>query len=182
LGKDFQYYVDNGERIDMGFGERPIFIRENLSSVRITGAEAELVWQPVQGLLLHANYAWAQSKIVDYEAVTPSDTINLNGKFFTDVPEHIAAAGARYVHKWLSGSLLVRYNGSMYINDRNSMDEVLYRVMYPDYTTLDVKLWKDIKHIRISLGIHNLTNVKYYDSKFNVNPGRMVNASVNWQF
>lgn len=182
LGKDFQYYVYNGHNIDMGFGDRPIFIRDNLSSVRITGAEAEFVWHPLSGLLLHATYSWAQSKIMDYVAVTPGDTINLNGKFFTDVPAQLATAGVSYVNKWLSGSVLIRYNGSMYINDRNNIDEVLGILKYPDYVTADVKIWKDIKHVRASIGVQNLTDVIYYDSKYNVNPGRMITAGISLQF
>ncbi len=180
IGKDFQYYVSNGQVIDMGFGERPIFIRDNIAKVTISGVEAEFRYQLFSGLQLTGGYAWAQSKILDYHA--DADTINLTGKFFTDVPEHIASLGGRYINRFVNASLYVRYTGSMFVNDRNIVDEIIGKEKYPAYTTVDLKLWKDVKRFRVSLGVQNLFDVDYYDSKFNVGPGRYIYGTLEYRF
>jgi len=176
-GTDFQYYVSNGETIDMGFGERPIFIRANISDVEMYGAEAEFRYIILPSLTVFANYAYTHSVILDYHKIAGNDTIDLAGKFLTDVPEHIFTAGASWDNRIVNTSLLVHYTGSMYINDQNTVDEILLTDKYPAYTTVDMKLWKLIKeHYKISLNVQNLLDVKYYDSKYAVCPGRFITA------
>lgn len=179
LGKDFQYYVSNGQVIDMGFGERPIFIRDNIARVTISGIEAELHYQPISGFQITGGYAYAQSKILEYHA--QADTINLTGKFFTDVPEHIASLGARHINRYVNVSCYLRYTGSMFINDRNTVDEILGAEKYPAYTTFDLKLWKDINRFRLSFGVQNLFDVDFYDSKYNVGPGRYIYGGLEFR-
>jgi iron complex outermembrane receptor protein len=176
-GTDFQYYVSNGETIDMGFGERPIFIRANISDVEMYGAEGEIKYDVLTSLTMFANYAYTHSTIIDYHKYTKTDTIDLSGNFFTDVPAHIFSAGANWNNRILNLSALVRYNGSMYINDQNTVDEILLSDVYAAYTTVDMKLWKAFKtHYKLSLNIQNLFDVKYYDSKYAVCPGRFITA------
>lgn len=179
-GKNFQYYVSNGQTIDMGFGARPIFIRDNISNVNIMGAETELQYTVANGIQITGSYAWAHSKIVNYTAVMPTDTVNLNGKFFTDVPEHLVTAGVRSINRYINGSLFIRYTGAMYINDQNTVDEILGTDRYPAYTTVDVRLWKDLGKFKLSLGIQNLFDVKFYDSKYAVGPGRFIMAGIEY--
>ncbi len=176
-GTDFQYYVSNGETIDMGFGERPIFVRANISDVEMYGVEAEIRYDIQPAITLFANYAYTHSTILDYHKITETDTIDLAGKFLTDVPAHIFSAGANWNNRFVNSSIYVHYNGSMYINDQNTVDEIILSDKYPAYTTVDLKLWKLIeKHYKISLNIQNLLDVKYYDSKYAVCPGRFVTA------
>lgn len=179
-GKNFQYYVSNGQTIDMGFGERPIFIRDNITNVNITGAETELQYTITGGILFTASYAWAHSKIVNYTAVMPTDTVNLDGMFFTDVPEHIATAGIRMINRFINGSVNVRYTGAMYINDQNTVDEIIGSDMYPAYTTTDIKIWKELGKFRVSLGVQNLFDIKFYDSKYAVGPGRFILGGIEY--
>lgn len=179
-GTDFQYYVSNGQTIDMGFGERPIFIRDNISNVNIMGAETELQYTVASGIQLTATYAWSHSEIVNYTAIMPIDTVNLSGKFFPDVPEHLFTAGVRTINRYLNGSLFVRYTGAMYINDQNTVDEILGTDKYPAYTTTDLKIWKDLGKFKVTLGVQNLFDVKFYDSKYAVSPGRFVMAGFEY--
>jgi outer membrane receptor protein involved in Fe transport len=79
--------------------------------------------------------------------------------------------------------LYVHYNGSMYINDQNTVDEIVLSDQYPAYTTVDVKLWKAFKeHYKLSLNVQNLMDVKYYDSKNAVCPGRFITAELAVNF
>ena len=176
-GTDFQYYVSNGETIDMGFGERPIFVRANISDVEMYGAEVEARFTILPSLTVFANYAYTHSIILDYHKIAGNDTIDLAGKFLTDVPEHLFTIGANWDNRIVNTSFLVHYTGSMYINDQNTVDEILLSDKYPAFTTIDLKLWKAFnKHYKISLNVQNLTDVKYYDSKYAVCPGRFITA------
>ncbi len=176
-GTDFQYYVSNGKTIDMGFGERPIFIRANISDVEMYGAEAEIRYDVLNSLTVFANYAYTHSTILAYHKITETDTIDLAGKFFTDVPAHTFSAGANWNNRILNLSALVHYNGAMYINDQNTVDEIMLSDQYAAYTTMDMKVWKAFKtHYKLSIDIQNLFDVKYYDSKYAVCPGRFITA------
>jgi outer membrane receptor protein involved in Fe transport len=141
------------------------------------GAEAEIRYDIQSAITVFANYAYTHSVILDYHKITETDTIDLSGKFLTDVPSHIFSAGASWNNRFVNSSIYVHYNGSMYINDQNTVDEILLSDKYPAYTTVDLKLWKLIeKHYKISLNIQNLMDVKYYDSKYAVCPGRFITA------
>jgi len=182
-GKDFQYYVWNGQTIDMGFGDRPVFVRANISEVEIAGIEAEIKWEASSYLTLFANYGFSQSVILNYKRISENDTIDLSGKKFTDVPEHVLSAGLNWSNRILNTSILYRYNGAMYINDRNTLDEILLMTRYPSYSTVDLKIWKQLmESLKVSLSVQNLFDVKYYDSKYAVCPGRFVTALVTYQF
>jgi len=178
-GKDFQYYVSNGQTIDMGFGDRPIFIRANISEVEIYGAESEVRYDILTDLSIFANYAYSHSVILNYSKIANNDTIDLSGNYLTDVPAHIFSCGATWSNRILNTGLFVRYSGPMYINDQNTVDEILLSDRYPGYTTIDLKLSKSfLKHYKASLNIQNLMNVKYYDSKYAVCPGRFISAEI----
>jgi iron complex outermembrane recepter protein len=174
-GKDFQYYVSNGHTIDMGFGDRPIFIRDNISDVQIYGAEAEVKYNVHPSFSLFANYAYTHSTILKYSRIAENDTIDLTGKFLTDIPEHIFSAGVNFTQRIVNASLFIRYTSPMWINDQNSIDEVLLTDRYAAFSTVDIRLWKEFKErYRLSLNIQNVFNVKYYDSKDAVCPGRFI--------
>jgi iron complex outermembrane receptor protein len=181
-GKDFQYYVSNGQTIDMGFGDRPIFIRANISDVEMAGVETELRFEVNSQLQLFANYCYSKSRILEYRRIDQNDTIDLAGKFFTDVPEHILSAGASWNHPFVNLSLLYHYNGAMYVNDRNTVDEVLLMSQYPAYSTVDIKVWKEFMgRYKASLFIQNAFDTKYYDSKYAVCPGRFITAEISFK-
>jgi len=101
----------------------------------------------------------------------------------TDIPKHIFTAGTSFTHQIINTSLFIRYNGSMFINDQNSWDEILRSDKYPAVTTLDLKAWKTFRdHYKLSLNIQNLTDVKFYDSKYAVCPGRFITAEIAVNF
>jgi len=182
-GKDFQYYVSNGQTIDMGFGDRPIFIRANISKVGIYGGEAELKYEIMPELLTYANYSNTHSEILDYRKIALNDTIDLSGKFLTDVPEHIFTIGASFSSLYGNVGISAHYNGPMYINDQNSKDEILLSTQYEGYATVDLKYWIGFnKHYKFSVNCQNLLDKKYYDSKDAVCPGRFITAEIAVNF
>ncbi len=182
-GKDFQYYITNGQTIDMGFGERPIMLRSNISKVKIFGAETELRYNLSEKISAFANYTYTHSVIGSYTKLTVTDTIDLSGNFLTDVPRHMANAGVTFRSKFVNASASVRYTGSQYVNDQNIWDEIVGSDQYPAYTTIDARLWKEIKnHYTLALNVQNLADTKYYDSKYAVCPGRFITLEVQAKF
>ena len=182
-GKDFQYYITNGQTIEMSFGERPIIIRSNISEVEIYGAEAELKYEVLPSLNAFANYSFTHSVILKYNKISGNDTINLAGKNLTDVPDQIFTLGADFIHRIVNAGVYLRYTGPMYINDQNTWDEILLSYRYPAFTTVDLKLWKPIaKHYKVSVNVQNLFDVKFYDSKYAVCPGRFITAEFSVNF
>jgi outer membrane receptor protein involved in Fe transport len=174
MGHDFIYYVNSGDSIDMGFGDRPIYIPANITGVNIFGVEMELYYDILPGLRLMANYAHAHSEISEYEPRDPASQADLTGKYLIDVPAHMAAFTVTWSNRIVNASLAGKYTGKRWVNDQNVYDEVVGSDQYPAYTTVDVKVWKDFRHFYLSLTAQNIFDVKYYDSKGAVCPGRFV--------
>lgn len=179
IGKDFLYYVSTGDSIDMGFGERPIMKRSNISKVNIYGAEFEFLYNPISVLTLFANYAYCHAKISAYKPLSVNDPVNLKGKYMTDVPQHSFSAGALYKTKYINAGLSCRYTSEMFVNDQNVYDEIVLSNKYPAWFMVNLKLSHDLsKHLNMSLNIQNIFDRKIYDSKGAVGPGRFINVSV----
>jgi outer membrane receptor protein involved in Fe transport len=95
----------------------------------------------------------------------------------------MANIGISWRNKYINSSLSARYTGTQYINDQNSYDEIVGSNQYPAYLTIDLRLWKEfLSHYIASLNIQNLTNKKYYDSKYAVCPGRFITAEIQIKF
>ena len=182
-GSDFQYYITNGQSIDMGFGERPILIRANISEVEIYGAELSLNYKITPSVSFYAGYAFANATILDYTKIAVNDTINLSGKIMTDVPRNIINAGITWTNRYVNAGATFRYSGATYINDQNTVDELLNSDKFPGYPTLDLKFWRPVgRHAKASLSVQNLFDEKIYDSKYNVGPGRFITVGVDVNF
>ncbi len=178
-GSDFQYYVTNGQSIDMGFGERPILIRANISKAEIKGAELLFQLEPIRNISVYATYAYADAEIIDYQKISSNDTIDLSGKKMTDVPNHLITAGVSCKTRFVNTSATYRYTGAMYINDQNTTDEILLSDRYPAFSTVDLRFWRSFKNrLNVHLNIQNLFDVMFYDSKYNRGPGRFIVAGV----
>jgi len=183
LGSDFLYYVSTGDSIDMGFGERPIMIRANISNVQIYGGEFELNYNLMQNLSVFGNYAYTHSQITGYKPRSASDPINLKNKFLTDIPQHSFAFGTFAKTKYFNVGITCRYNGSMYVNDQNVWDEIVLSDKYPSWFTTDLKLSFPLgNNFYESLTIQNIFDKKIYDSKGAVGPGRFVTLNLGVKF
>jgi iron complex outermembrane receptor protein len=174
IGRDFIYYVNSGDSIDMGFGDRPIYRPENITGVGIFGLEAEITYDIIPGLRLMANYAHAHSEISEYDPDEDAANYDLSGKYLIDVPAHMAAFTITWSNRIVNASLAGKYTGKRWVNDQNVYDEIVGSDQYPAYTTIDVKVWKEFKLFFLNLTIQNIFDVDYYDSKGAVCPGRFI--------
>lgn len=180
-GTDFQYYVGTGDSLDLGFGLRPVLIRDNISRVRIAGAECSASIDLFKRLSIEIGYALNQSVILDYTPLNPNDQVDLSGNFLSEVPVHTASAFIRYTHPIANLGLGIKYNGARYVNDQNSYDDIVLSDQYPDYLSIDFKINKEFRHFFFGLTIQNLTDQLFYDSRGAVCPGRFILAEAGFR-
>ncbi len=181
IGNDFIYYVNTGDSIDMGFGDRPIYMPENITGVGIFGIETEFNYDILPGLRLMLSYSHTHSQVTDYEAPDPESATDLSGKYLIDVPADMVSGSISWMNRIVNASLAAKFSGKRWVNEQNVYDDIVGDDQYPAYTTVDAKAWKDFKHFYLALTIQNLFDVDYYDSKGAVCPGRfvMLEAGVN---
>jgi outer membrane receptor protein involved in Fe transport len=182
LGHDFIYYVNSSDSIDMGFGDRPIYIPENITGVNIFGVELELYYDVLPGLRLMANYAHAHSVISEYQPRYPDSQTDLSGKYISDVPGDMLSFTATFTNRIVNASLAGKFTGKRWVNDQNVYDEIVGADQYPAYTTVDLRIWKDFRLFYLSLTAQNIFDVEYYDSKGAVCPGRFIMIEAGVKF
>lgn len=183
VGTDFLYYVSTGDSIDMGFGDRPIMIRSNISDVKIYGVEFDFTASPVRYLSLFGNYTFNSSKISDYKPLTSADPVDLNNKYLTDVPKHSFALGVLFQSKIVNAGVTGKYVGEMYVNDQNVYDEIVQSDVYPSAFTVDARLTREFyRHITVSVNVQNIFDEEIYDSKGAVGPGRFTTVDLGVRF
>ncbi len=183
LGTDFLYYVSTGDSIDMGFGNRPIMIRSNISNVDIYGFEADFTVSPFSYLTCFGSYAFNISKIKQYNPASAVANVDLTGKYLSDVPKHSFAMGGIVKTEYVNAGLTGRYTGKMFINDQNVYDDIVLSDQYAEVFTVDVKVQREfLNHINLSYSIQNLFNVQIYESKGAVGPGRFMVLELGVKF
>lgn len=183
IGKDFMYLLSTGDSVNLGYTISPIYQTDNIGEVRIYGMESDLSYQFKKSLNLFVNYTYNQSVISQFIVNPEGAGIDLTNKFLTDVPTHKAGAGFAFINKIVDVSSAVNYVGTRWIKDDNSIDEVyLFDDKYPAYTTLDLKLRKQIKNFDCSIIVDNVMNKIYTNSKGYKCPGRMIIFELKYNF
>lgn len=183
VGKDFLYYVNTGDSIDMGYGLRPILVRTNIPLVEITGVEAEISYPVTPALMVGAAWGYSYSVISDYRPLDAADPIDLTGNHLTDVPSSTLSITARWKNRFVNTGVMARYQGAMWANDLNIFDEVIGSDRYPAYVTADLMLSRVfLERISVDLGIQNILDTKFYDSKGAVCPGRFMTLGLGYRF
>lgn len=185
-GREFLYYVNSGDSIEMGFGLRPVMVRKNIPLVEITGAEAEVNWPLTRSLILSGSYSYSYSVISKYHADGSGDTgdpMDLTGKHLTDVPSSTLSLAARWNNPILNCGLITKYQGDMWANDQNIYHEAIDADRYPAYFTVDLKFSRlFLEKISADLSIQNLFDTSFYDSKGGVCPGRFITFELGYRF
>jgi len=183
-GKDFMYYISTGDSVDMPTGKVPVMIRDNISKVEIYGLECNATFTLNTIFNVFANYAYTHPKIKDYKINDPAVDANLDGKYLTDVPDHLVSGGVNFTPGFASFSILAKYTGQMWINDKNGFDnKYLFRYEYPSVFTMDAKVSKTFYNkFGLTLNIQNIFDEKYYDSKSAVCPGRLITGEISYKF
>jgi outer membrane receptor protein involved in Fe transport len=179
IGKDFMYYVSTGDSVNMVYKRTPVFMKQNITRVDITGFEVDLDIEPLRWLSLFANYTFNHSVIGSYAPHDSAVDQDLNGKYLTDVPMHKASAGVTIRNKVVNMNILWKYTGERYINDVNEPDPYLLTKKYPAFHTAGVRLWHTFfKHMTTGINIDNIFDARFIDDRLQQSPGRMVTIEI----
>ena len=166
-GKNFLYYVSTGDSL---FG-RPIYIRENVTGVTLSGFEAELTYEKIHGLTLLGSYAYTDSKI-DAFAERP----DLENKYLNYVPKHTASASILWSNKIVNASVRGFYRSKQFSSDDNSTE-------IDPYFTLDLQLSKQVlENLILSLDIQDIFDNKHMISNEAISPGRIITGGIAVKF
>ncbi|NQV03663.1 MAG: TonB-dependent receptor [Bacteroidia bacterium] len=176
LGKDFQYFVTNGDSVYTGGDNlKPVMQRDNISGVRILGAEVTITVPIINTLSFLANYAYNDSRITRFDT-TNNPGKDLSGKFLMEVPANQAFAGFIFTPKWLSAALTGRYVGSQWIDDENTAQT-------QGYFTIDLKASHTFfNQLTAGITIQDLLNRQWTDSKGQLSPGRFIMLNISYRF
>jgi iron complex outermembrane recepter protein len=181
FGRDFLYYVNSGDSIDMGFGLRPILTRQNISGVSVTGAEMELNYPVSERLTLAGNMVWNRSVVSRFE-VNEDSPANISGNYLTDVPSFSGSVRATWLESFGSASIITRYTGSRWANDLNQFDEIIGAARYPANLSVDLRVKGNYKFLQAGVSVQNVFNSLFYDSKGAVCPGRFITLETSVKF
>ena len=184
IGKDFMYYVSNGDSVNMGFMIAPVFQKQNIGKVEIYGAEAELKYSMKDSLTPFLNYTYTHAQIKEHVISNSLVDSSLTGKYLTDIPSHKISAGISWKSKWLSVSLSLKYLSSTWINELNAIEEEYLKTdKYPGYVTVNIRADKKvIKNLFVSAMIENIFDKKFITSDVQQSPGRFISASLRYVF
>ncbi|MBE0646510.1 MAG: TonB-dependent receptor [Bacteroidales bacterium] len=175
-GRDFQYFVSNGDSVYTGGSNlKPVMQRDNISGVRILGAEISVTVPIINSLSFIANYAYNDSRITKFDTLKNPGK-DLSGKYLMEVPDNQAFAGVLFTPRWLSAALTCRYLGPQWIDDENTAKT-------NGYFTMDFK----VSHIffdQLTAGItiQDLMNRQWVDSKGQLSPGRFILLNLSYRF
>ncbi|MCX6306246.1 MAG: TonB-dependent receptor [Bacteroidetes bacterium] len=180
IGRNFMYYVSTGDSVNMGYKRTPVFMKQNISRVDITGFELDLDIDPFKWLTIFANYTFNHSVISSFHSKDTTVDRDLNGKFLTDVPMNKASAGITVKNKIVSINLLWKYTGTRYIKDVNETDPYLLTTKYPAFQTIGARLWHTFfKHLTAAINIDNIFDARFVDDRLQQSPGRMITGEIS---
>ena len=174
-GHDFQYFVSTGDSINTGGDkDKPILRRENVSGVRIIGAEISGRWQIIKNLRLVANYAYNDSKITSFDS--PAGNKDLTGKYIVEVPRNQAFAGIWWNNPIVQVTLTFNYKDFQWNDDENTLQT-------GPSNTFDLRLGHTFaEKFTVSATMQDIFNTRYYDSKGNLSPGRFIMLNLAYGF
>ena len=174
-GHDFQYFVSTGDSINTGGDkDKPIIRRENVSGVRIIGAEIAGHWQITSTIRLVANYSFNDSKITSF--TPPREDKDLSGKYIVEVPRNQAFAGIWWNNRIIQVTLTFNYKDFQWNDDENTLKTA-------PSNTFDLRLGHIFaKKFTVSATMQDIFNTRYYDSKGNLSPGRFIMLNLGYGF
>ena len=166
MGHDFLYYVPTGQKM---YGNRDIFIRKNISKVRIYGGESEFSYSNNNGLYMTLNYTMAYTKILKAVGME-----SIQGKQLTYSPKYTL----KFLTVW-SGTLgeasfKATYRSKQYVSEDNLKS-------VKGYVLCDVSVAKSLFNRMLSLRAEalNIFDRRVTNSAEYLSPGRVFNLKIS---
>lgn len=165
-GQNFQYLVATGDYIESGSEDPiPVYQRQNVSSVEVSGAELELRYQIKENLLMRIAYSYNQSEILDYEK---SGALDLTGKALNEVPENLFFAGLTWQNKYFAFFIDYTFTDDQWYDEENT--EII-----EGYSLVNFRISKPVfKSLTASMDVQDLFDVQFIDRKGYLSPGRFI--------
>jgi iron complex outermembrane receptor protein len=166
LGKDFQYFVSQGDSVDAGVENLlPVLQKINIAEVNILGTDLSIEWKPKAYFSLLCNYSYNSSKIGSMKS-SNSEVKKLEDKFLAEVPKHILGIYSDIKIKGAILSLSYNYTSDQWYDDENL--EIVRA-----YKLLNAKVSRTFfKRYWIGISIEDLLDSHYIDRKGYLSPGR----------
>jgi iron complex outermembrane receptor protein len=167
-GDDFMYYVATGDELSPG---RPIYRRENVTGVTMSGVEAEFNYMPLSNLRFMASYAYSNSQIDKFE-LRP----DLENKYLTYVPKNRFSVSLHWQNKIVDISLRGLYKSKQFSNDDNSQ-------AIDAYTTFDLQLSRNLtSNLFAMIDIQDIFDNQHMETAIRMSPGRLVSVKLAIKF
>ena len=175
-GQDFMYYLHTGDFV-MG-GKKAVLRKANITEVSLKGIDLDIKYQLNNQLNLYTNYTFTKSEIKKFD-----EQPDLEGKALTYTPKHMINAGFAFEDKMINFSVNFHYQDKRFRDDANT-EEI------EGYSTLDAKLWKEIKcehinwikNLNITLDISNLMDKTYLVYSDQISIGRFITGGISLSF
>jgi iron complex outermembrane receptor protein len=167
-GNDFMYYVHSGDELSP---DRPIFRRENVTGVTLSGVETDFSYMPTSKLRIMASYAYSHSKIDKFD-LRP----DLENKYLTYVPKNRVSASVFWQNKIADVSLRGLYKSKQFVNDDNSRT-------IDAQTTFDLQLSRRLNsNLSAMLDIQDIFDNQQMDALTRLTPGRLISLKLAFNF
>jgi iron complex outermembrane receptor protein len=136
--------------------EGPLFRPSNAGVQNFRGFEGSVGWTPIENLSLYANGAFYQHRFGRFMIQRKSGDVVLTGNRLPISPDLIYNAGASWRHSSGVGATLnVKHVSDRFLDQRNTF-------LLEPYTVADASLSWRRGPARLTLGVHNLFNEKYF--------------------
>jgi len=163
IGENFQYLVAKGDYVD-GDSEDPvpIYQRQNVSRVRVAGAELGINYKLRHNIKIDFSYAYNTTKVLDYKS---QDQIDLTGKELNEVPENLVFLELTWRNKIVNLFVDYTYTDEQWYDEENTE-------MIESYSLINIRLSRNIiKNLVASLDIQDVLNEQFIDRKGYLSPG-----------
>ncbi|MCD4735437.1 MAG: TonB-dependent receptor [Bacteroidales bacterium] len=173
-GFDFQYLVATGDYLDTGTDDPvPVYQRQNVSKVEVTGAEVGLEYLFNTRVGLNGSYAYNSSIILDYKS---SGDIDLSGKYLNEVPENLFFVGLSWRNKIVNLYLDFSFTDDQWYDEQNT--EII-----EGYSLVNIRLSRKLfNNLAASLDIQDLLDEQFIDRKGYLSPGRFIMIELKYNF
>ena len=163
-GNDFLYFVEMED-------DDSVFRRENVSSVRIAGAEIDLRYFISDNLTFTASYTRHLSEIVSFP-----DRPDLEGNVLTFAPANQLKGSISWSSRMANVGIYAMHKGSQYISEDNSEK-------IDPYITLDVIVSRQfMSNLTLSMEVMDILDNRHMETITDMSPGRMLNVKIGYDW
>ena len=172
IGNDFQYLVATGDFVDDGSSDPvPVYQRQNVSRVKVSGAELGIDYNIYKNIKLNLSYAYNTTEILEYNS---EDQVDLTGNELNEVPDNLVLVGLSWRNKIVN--LFVDYT---YMDDQWYDEENM--IIIEGYSLVNLRLSRTVyKNLSASFDVQDLFNTQFIDRKGYLSPGRFFMFEINY--